>query len=454
MSFKSINPFTEELIFEAAPHSTEEVNSIARSAANIQKEWKNLGIKERLEPLSRLASVLKNDKNYLAATITTEMGKPLDQSINEIEKCAWLCEYYFENAASQLSKVDIETDAKESYVRYDPLGVVLAIMPWNFPFWQLFRAAVPAICAGNSVLLKHAANVPQSSISIEKVFTKAGFPEGLISNIFADHDQIESIIADDVVSAITLTGSEKAGSSIGSIAAKNIKKCVMELGGNDAFIMLPDADMEIAVEKAVKSRMQNNGQSCIAAKRFIAHADIYDEFLEMFTQKISELKIGDPMEKNIDIGPIARDDLSYQIKVQINHSELKGAKVHWQNENLPQKGFFVSPTVLTNVKKGTPAFDEEIFGPIASVIKAKNEDEAIMLANDSVYGLGASLWTADEDKATKLIPQINTGSVMVNTIVKSDPRMPFGGIKRSGYGRELSSYGIHEFVNIKSVQRY
>ena len=383
--------------------------------------------------------------------MTLEMGKPISQAEAEAEKCAWVCDYYADNAESILKEEFIQTDASESYVRFDPLGVVLAVMPWNFPFWQVFRFAAPALMAGNVGILKHASNVPMCAEAIENIFLEAGFPEGAFKNLVISSKPVKNIIDNPLVKAATLTGSENAGRNVAERSGKNLKKTVMELGGSDPFIILPDADLEKASSVAVTARMINNGQSCIAAKRFIITEAVYDEFLELFLSKMQAVKMGDPMNPETELGPLARKDLMLELDEQVKQSVEAGAEILTGGKPVDGKGYFYPPTVLVNIGKGSPAYEQELFGPVASVIKAKDEADAIRIANDTDFGLGASLWTNNIQHAKELAKEIESGSVFINGLVKSDPRLPFGGIKISGYGRELSHYGIKEFVNIKTV---
>jgi succinate-semialdehyde dehydrogenase/glutarate-semialdehyde dehydrogenase len=451
MKLKSINPVNFEVIAEY----TEDSNTLIQ--VKIEKSyfafsyWRKTSFKERASLMLACQKTLLDSKKYFAELITMEMGKPISQSIAEVEKCALLCDYYAVNAEKFLSTYSVASDASESYVSYEPLGPVLSVMPWNFPFWQVFRFAVPAIMAGNSALLKHAANVSGCAMAIEDVFLKAGFPQFLFQSLIIGSDKVEQVINHKYIQAVTLTGSEKAGSIVASQAGKCIKKVVLELGGSDPFIVLKDANLEEAASIAIKSRFGNNGQSCIAAKRFIVEKSVYDKFSELVLSKVKRLNVGNPMDDKIDLGPMARIDLVEGIEKQLKESVYLGAKILCGGERVDLDGAFFQPTVLDNVSKGMPAFDEEIFGPVLSLIKADSEDDCIFLANDCKYGLGASIWTTDIEKAKRMAKYIDSGSVFINGLVKSDPRLPFGGIKLSGYGRELSDIGIKEFVNIKTV---
>jgi len=383
--------------------------------------------------------------------MTLEMGKPIVQGEAEVDKCAWACEYYADHAEAFLAEQPRETQASRSYVRFDPLGPVLAVMPWNFPFWQVFRFAAPALMAGNAGILKHASNVPRSALAIQEVFREAGFPRGLFSTVLVGSSAVAGLIADPRIVAVTLTGSELAGSKVAEQAGHALKKTVLELGGSDPFIVLADADIGAAARTAADARLINSGQSCIAAKRFIVVEPVADQFLDRFLDELRSRRMGDPLERGTQVGPQARIDLRDLLHEQVAESVKRGAKLLLGGEVPAGKGAFYPPTLLAAVDKGMPAFDEETFGPVAAVIRAKDEADAVRLANDSVFGLGASLWTQDRARAERMAAQIEAGSVFVNGLVKSDPRLPFGGIKRSGYGRELSEYGIREFVNIKSV---
>lgn len=451
MAIQSINPATKkvEKVFEE--YSIEAVFNIIEEVENAFLYWKNTSFEERSILMKNVAANLRKNKNEYAKIAVLEMGKPISQAIYEIEKCAWVCEYYAENSHTFLQNEYIETDASESYIKFEPLGIILAIMPWNFPFWQVFRFAAPALMAGNACLLKHASNVPICALTIEEIFQKSNFPQNLFRTILINSSEVEEIINHPKVKAATLTGSEFAGRQVAKYCGKLLKKSVMELGGSDPFIVLENADIDTAVKAGVTARLINNGQSCIAAKRFIVVEKVYNEFEKKFVNLMKSVKIGDPLDETTELGPVAREDLLKDLEYQVNQAIEKGAVVLCGGKRHNRDGLFYEPTVLTNVKKGMLVYDEEVFGPIASLIKVKDENEAIEIANDTKFGLGASLWTKDIEHAKKLIDKIEAGSVFINGMVKSDPRLPFGGIKNSGYGRELSHYGIKEFVNIKTV---
>lgn len=449
---KVINPATEELVKKHETLSDTQVEKQIERADQTYFNWRTTSFEHRAERMRNLAKVLLAEKEELATLMTMEMGKLRKSAISEIEKCAWVCSYYAEHAANFLADEIIETDASKSFVTFQPIGVVLAIMPWNFPLWQVFRFVAPALMAGNAGLLKHASNVAGCAIAIQGLIEKAGFPKGLFINLPIETEQVEKVIEHPKVRAATLTGSERAGSAVASTAGKYIKKTVLELGGSDAYLILSDADLEQAVKACTTSRLLNNGQSCIGAKRFIVLEEVYEEFLDLFTQKMQAAKMGDPMDAKNDLGPMARADLRDELHKQVEKSIAKGAELHLGGKIPDEKGFYYPATILTEVKKGMPAFDEELFGPVAAIIKAKDEKEAIQLANDSKFGLGAAVFTQDREKGEHLAKEkLEAGCCFVNSFVKSDPRLPFGGIKTSGFGRELSHYGIKEFVNVKTI---
>ena len=451
MAIQTINPTTGKIEKIFNEHTHDEVLASIEKADAAFLKWRKTDNQKRSELMKNAAQILLDKKEYYGKILTLEMGKTLIQAIAEVEKCAWVCDYYAENAQDILKKEIVNTDASESYVQFDPLGVVLAVMPWNFPFWQVFRFAAPALMAGNAALLKHASNVPMSALAIEEVFTLAGFPENVFKTLLIGSSMVNEIIAHPKVKAATLTGSESAGKQVAQACGANLKKCVLELGGSDPFIVFEDADIDEAIKVAVTARLINNGQSCIASKRFIVVDKVYDEFETKFVDAMKKVKVGDPMDKETGLGPIAREDLLNELDEQVYQSIAKGASLLCGGKRIQRDGYFYEPTILTNLKKGMPAYDDEIFGPVASLIKAADSEDAVRIANDSQFGLGASLWTSDREYAKLSADKIESGSVFVNGMVKSDPRLPFGGIKNSGFGRELSHYGIKEFVNIKTV---
>lgn len=445
---KSIHPFDQSVIDEfpvLTPHDTQAKLDKATLAFS---HWKKTTFTQRSEVLLRAASILRTNKEDYARIITWEMGKVISESRAEVEKCAAGCEYFAKNAETFLADKTIKTEAYKSFVAHQPIGAVLAIMPWNFPFWQVFRYAAPALMAGNVGLLKHSSNVTRCSMTIEKIFHEAGIPDGVFQSLLIDNTAIESILEAKIVQGVALTGSEAAGSKVGALAGKNIKKSVLELGGSDPFIVLEDADLDLTVKIATQSRMQNAGQSCIAAKRFIVHQKIKDEFIDRFRQSIDALRQGDPFDEKITTGPLARIDLAEDLEKQLKQSVQQGAQLITGGE---RDGSNFRPALLSNVKPGIPAFDEETFGPLAAVSAVATDQEAITFANASRYGLGASVWTADRERGERVAREIEAGSVFVNSLMKSDVRLPFGGVKKSGYGRELSEEGIHEFVNVKTI---
>ncbi len=449
---KSINPFTGEVIKEYPVMSQEEVDEIIVKADAAFNGWKRTGFEERSELMKRAGEILRERKNEFARLMTEEMGKPIAQAVAEAEKCAWVCDYYAENAERFLSDEIIETDASKSFVTYQPLGVVLAVMPWNFPFWQVFRFAAPGLMAGNAGILKHSSNVSGCALAIESVFKEAGFPENLFRAILVPSAKMDKVIEHHLIRAVTLTGSVPAGKSVAAKAGAVLKKTVLELGGSDPYVILEDADLEQASGTCVTSRLINGGQSCIAAKRFVVVEPVYDKFIELFVEKMKAVKMGDPMNEENLLGPQASVQLRDELHQQVVRSIDKGAKLLLGGEIPDMKGAFYPATVLTEVKKGMPAYDEELFGPVAAIIKAKDETDAIRIANDTVFGLGAAVFTKDVKRGERIArEELNAGSCFVNAFVKSDPRLPFGGIKESGYGRELSVFGIREFVNIKTV---
>lgn len=449
MEFRSINPANGEVLCSFQAHSSEDVGDILNFSHKVFDDWRATSFEKRASLFTNCAEKLRSNKEEYAQLITLEMGKILNESLAEIEKCAWVCEYYATNGYSFLADENLNLSDKEVIVTYEPLGCVLGIMPWNFPFWQVFRFVVPAIMAGNVTLLKHAPNVFGCALAIEQLFLDAGFPKSVFQTLIIHSDEIDSVIESDKVHAITLTGSEGAGKSVAAKAGYSIKKTVLELGGSDAFIVLSDADLIKATEIAVQSRMLNSGQSCIAAKRFIVVTSVVDEFTQLLKQNMQSLMMGNPMDPNTDFGPLARIDLAEKLQDQVDKSIELGARLILGGTR--GEGAYFPATVIANVSKGMPAYNEELFGPVASIIEVGNSDQAIAVANDTSYGLGASVWTSDPIKAREVARKIEAGAVFINSMVASDPRIPFGGIKNSGYGRELSSFGIREFVNVKPI---
>jgi succinate-semialdehyde dehydrogenase/glutarate-semialdehyde dehydrogenase len=448
MDFKSINPYNNEVVGQYKAHTEEELDTILDKSSTAFEKWCREPLSKRVELLKRAGQVLRDNVDEYAQMITAEMGKPISESKSEVNKCAWVCDYYADNADEFLASRDVKTDASKSFVRYDPIGTVFAIMPWNFPFWQVFRFAAPTLTSGNTGLLKHASNVFGCALKIEEVFKKAGYPEGVFQNLFVHHDKTEKIISHDAVKAITLTGSEKAGSAVSQLAGKYLKKSLLELGGSNAFIVWEDADIDQAVKTAVTARMMNSGQSCIAAKRFILLEGIYDEFVSKFIKAVKTINLGDTTDESTQLSPLARKDLADELNKQVKSSVNQGAKVLLGGK---QNNCFHEPTILGGVKPGMSAFNEETFGPLAAMIKAKDIDDAFRLSELSKYGLGVTVFTKDTAKAIKMADRVSDGAYFVNELVKSDPRLPFGGTKQSGYGRELAKEGMLEFVNIKTV---
>ena len=447
----SVNPTTGQPIQSYELQDATAVDAALEAAARAQRAWRLVPVAERVALLTRMAEVLRTGKTRYAEMITREMGKPIVESEAEIEKCAYNCDFYAEHAPQYLADEPVPSNATESVVEFDPLGVVLAIMPWNYPFWQYFRFAAPALAAGNGAILKHANNVPECALAVQEVMEKAGAPAGLTATLLIDNAQVAGIIADDRIAAVTLTGSTEVGAIVASQAGRALKKQVLELGGSDPFIVLADADLEAAAETAVKARYINVGQSCVNAKRFIVEETVADRFVELFVQKAADLKIGDPMERDTKIGPMARGNLLATLHDQVQRSVAEGAALKLGGQPVEREGFYYPPTVLDHVKPGMVAFTEETFGPVAAIVRAKDAEDAIAMANDSEYGLGCALWSGDVTRARDLARRIDAGAVFINGMTASDPRYPFGGIKRSGYGRELGVYGIREFVNIKTV---
>ena len=451
MTLHSIDPKNGSTFATFEEHTQEQIEAALELATKTAKSWSHTRIDERCAMLARAAEVLEADKQRFAETMTREMGKPIGAAIAEVEKCAWVCRYYAAHAKAFLADEPVETDASRSFVCYQPFGVVLAVMPWNFPLWQVFRFAAPALAAGNVGLLKHASNVPQSALAIEEVFRRAGAPDGTFQTLLVGSRAVQPLIEDRRVAAVTLTGSEGAGIAVGKAAGEQLKKAVLELGGSDPFIVMPSADLGKAIATAVKARTLNNGQSCIAAKRFIVHQDIYDRFERGFTAGMAALRVGDPLDPATEIGPLATAAIRDELAAQVDASIAAGARLVLGGKRLEGPGNFYAPTVLADIPKDAPAFADELFGPVASLFKVPDLDAAIALANRTSFGLGASGWSSERAEIERLAREIEAGSVFVNGMVKSDPRLPFGGIKRSGFGRELARHGIREFVNAKSV---
>ena len=456
MPISSINPATGEVLQTFDSLTEQQLEEKIGHAAATFRDHQPTSFADRAEKMLRAAGILENEKQTFARTMTLEMGKPIKAAVQEAEKCAWVCRYYAENAERYLADEVIQTNATKSYVRFQPLGVVLAVMPWNFPFWQVFRFAAPALMAGNIGLLKHASNVPQCALAIADIFLRAGFAEGAFQTLLIGSDAVQKVLEDPRVAAATLTGSEPAGRSVAGIAGKQIKRTVLELGGSDPFIVMPSANFEEAVSIAVKARTINNGQSCIAAKRFIVHEQIYDRFESEFVAAMKKLRVGDPLDEKTDIGPLATEQILNDLDEQVKVSVASGAKILTGGHRLRfdgtlARGNFYEPTVLADIPKEAPAYSDEIFGPVASLFRVKSIEEAIDLANSTTFGLGSAAWTNDLNEERRFIEKLEAGCVFINGMVASDPRLPFGGVKHSGYGRELSEFGIREFVNIKTV---
>jgi succinate-semialdehyde dehydrogenase / glutarate-semialdehyde dehydrogenase len=451
MAIATVNPATGQVLKTFEPLSDAQLEVKLQKAADTFLSYRKTPFVERSRLMLKAAAILESEKENYARVMTTEMGKTFRSAVDEAAKCAWVCRYYAENAERFLADEIVETTASRSYIRYLPLGPVLAVMPWNFPFWQVLRFAAPALMAGNVGLLKHASIVPQSALLIEEIFRKAGFPDGVFQTLLISSQKVDRVLGDPRVQAATLTGSEGAGVEVGIGAAKRIKKVVLELGGSDPFIVMPSANLEAASTTAVKARVFNNGQSCIAAKRFIVAEAIADKFEHMFAQKMAALKVGDPFDETTELGPLSTAEGLADLDRDVKKTVEAGAKVLTGGKPLDRPGNFYAPTVLTNIPKGSPAHKEELFGPVASVFRAKDVDDAIRIANDSRFGLGASAWTNDSNERERFINELESGMVFINRMVASDPRLPFGGVKWSGHGRELGVHGIREFTNIKTV---
>jgi succinate-semialdehyde dehydrogenase / glutarate-semialdehyde dehydrogenase len=451
MTIASVNPATGQKIKTYDEMTPDQVSAAVAQAHDAWKSWRKTTFAERGRLMKRAGEILRQRKEEFARLMAIEMGKPLKQGVAETEKCAWACDYYADHAEADLAPDVIKTDASKSYVAFDPLGVVLAVMPWNFPLWQVFRFAAPALMAGNAAVLKHASNVPGCALVIEDVFNQAGFPKGVFRTLLIGSRQVKAVIEHPLVRAVTLTGSTPAGKAVAAQAGAVVKKAVLELGGSDPYIILEDADLDLAVQTCVTSRLINSGQSCVNAKRFVVVEPLVAAFTERFVALMKIKKIGDPLADGTDIGPQARFDLRDDLHKQVVESVRKGAKLLLGGEIPPGTGAYYPPTVLADVRPGMPAYDEELFGPVAAIVKAKDEHDAVRIANDSIFGLGASVFTKDTARGERLARDLEAGCTFVNGLVASDPRLPFGGIKESGYGRELGSYGIKEFVNIRTV---
>lgn len=451
MAIATVNPATGKVLKTFEPHSDAQIEEKLQRAKDAFCRHRKTSFAERAKPMRKAAEILEGEKELYAKIMTTEMGKTFRSAVEEASKCALACRHYADHAEKFLADEVVETGAKKSYVRYQPLGPILAVMPWNFPFWQVIRAAAPAIMAGNVMLLKHASNVPQCALMIEDLYRRAGFPEGVFQTLLVGAAKVDAILNDPRVFAATLTGSEAAGVQVGVGAAKRIKKVVLELGGSDPFIVMPSASLEDAVATAVKARILNNGQSCINAKRFIIAEPVAEEFQERFVNTMEALKIGDPFDDKTDLGPLSTENGIKDIEDQVERSVKAGARLLTGGKKIDRPGFFYAPTVMTDIPKDSPAYSEEFFGPVANVFRAKNIDDAIRIANDTRFGLGASVWTKDDSERDRFIGDIQSGMVFVNRMVASDPRLPFGGVKWSGHGRELGVHGIREFTDIKTV---
>ena len=454
MKIRTINPATEEIIQTYETMSVESVLEIARQSQEAFWSWRTRPVSQRASYLTALGAVLREHADDYAMFMTIEMGKPISQSRAEVEKCAWLCDVYAERAEEWLEEEVTAADGKQHFVTFEPLGVILSIMPWNYPFWQALRFGVPAVVAGNTSILKHASNVPQCAFAIEDAFKQAGFPKDVFRTIVADHAAVATLMESEIIRGISLTGSTAAGAQVAETAGRNLKKVVLELGGSDPFIVLEDADIDIAARNAVTGRMLSTGQSCIASKRMIVVESVAPAFTRRFAELMNDVVVGDPMDEETEAGAIVNEHAMFELEDQLSRSVAMGATILTGGKRIDRKGFFFEPTIVTNVTLDMPVAREEVFGPIAPVIVVKDENEAIAVANSTEFGLGGSVWTKDLERGLRIAHRIEAGTVFVNSIVKSDPRMPFGGIKKSGLGRELSQYGIREFVNIKGINIY
>jgi succinate-semialdehyde dehydrogenase/glutarate-semialdehyde dehydrogenase len=451
MAIVSMNPATGEELARFEEHTWQDVDKALERAWVARRKWRDTPIGARSARFAELAAYLRHERPRLGGLLTTEMGKPIVEAEAEAEKCAWTAEWFAEHAEGMLAPRRVESSATESYVRFRPLGVVLGVMPWNFPLWQVFRAAIPALVGGNVMVLKHSSNVPQAALAAEEAFQRAGFPDGVFQTLLVGAAMVENVIRDRRVAGVTLTGSDAAGAKVAEVAGSAVKKSVLELGGSDPFIVLEDADVAAAARVGCRARNQNNGESCIAAKRFIVVESVADEFERRFEEAVAALKVGDPMERDTNVGPLARADLVNQLERQVRESVKMGARPTVGGGRIGGAGYYFQPTVLTRVTRDMPVFRQETFGPVAAVVRVPNEAEAIAAANDTDYGLGSNVWTGDVERGKRLARQIEAGLVFVNGMVASDARLPFGGIKRSGYGRELSEFGLHEFQNVQTV---
>jgi acyl-CoA reductase-like NAD-dependent aldehyde dehydrogenase len=451
MAIRSVNPATEEELARFEEHTQADIERVLARAWEAREAWRRTSVGARAARFAELAAYLRHDRPRLGGLLTAEMGKPIVEAEAEVEKCAWTAEWFAEHAEAMLAGRAIESTATASYVRFQPLGVILAVMPWNFPLWQVFRAAIPALIGGNVMVLKHASNVPQAALEAERAFRRAGFPDGVFQSLLVGSDAVEGIVRDRRVAAVTLTGSDAAGARVAEVAGAAIKKTVLELGGSDPFVVLEDADVPAAARVACRARNQNNGQSCISAKRFIVVEAVADEFEARFAEAVAALRVGDPMERDTNVGPLARGDLVTELERQVRESVALGARAAVGGARVERPGHYYLPTVLTGVTRDMPVFREETFGPVAAVVRVRDEDEAVVVANDSQYGLGAAVWTGDDGRGRRLAERIEAGAVFVNGMVASDARLPFGGVNRSGYGRELSEFGLLEFQNVQTV---
>ncbi len=451
MAMRSVNPATEEELARFEEHTPDEVDRALARAWGAREAWRDTPVGSRAARFAELSAYLRHDRPRLAALLTSEMGKPVVEAEAEVDKCAWTAEWFAEHVETMLTPRPVQSTATESFVRFQPLGVVLAVMPWNFPLWQVFRAAIPAVLGGNVMVLKHASNVPQAALEAERAFRQTGFPDGVFQTLLVGSAAVERIVRDRRVAAVTLTGSDAAGAQVAQVAGSALKKTVLELGGSDPFIVLEDADVAAAARVACRARNQNNGQSCIAAKRFVVVDEVADEFEQRFGEAVAALSVGDPMERDTNVGPLARGDLVTALERQVRESLELGAGAAVGGGRIDRRGYYFQPTMLTGVTRDMPVFREETFGPVAAVVRVRDEAEALEVANDTDFGLGSAVWTGDAERGKRLAARIEAGAVFVNGIVASDARLPFGGVKRSGYGRELSEFGLHEFQNVQTV---